>query len=295
MFNPWRVQIIVGVSLCAEPSEMLKTKPRVRTATLWGEKSCDWWGPGALEGPVVFSGGHKSRRPGGLKHRNLLSHSSGGGESEIEASAGLSSSEEAPLAIDGTPLLQSPLSLSACLPACLLPPGAAAKSLPSCPTLCDPLDGSPPGSPSLGCSRQEHWRGLPFPSPGGLTHCWQRDPALQSRWGAHRGGGREGAECSEEKQFGRMGYSEEETETAMPQRPVTAHRSLGCSETSRYPGYASEPLNQNVWGSDLSTSDLQIFPADSHCVVQDEILKSWSHVLDSSSMQDKLSILTYSR
>jgi len=47
------------------------------------------------------------------------------------------------------------------------PPGiaAAAKSLQSCPTLCDPMDGSPPGSPSLGFSRQEHWSGLPFPSP----------------------------------------------------------------------------------------------------------------------------------
>ena len=42
---------------------------------------------------------------------------------------------------------------------------AAAKSLQSCPTLCDPIDGSPPGSPSLGFSRQEHWGGLPFPSP----------------------------------------------------------------------------------------------------------------------------------
>ena len=42
---------------------------------------------------------------------------------------------------------------------------AAAKSLQSCPTLCDPVDGSPPGSPSLGFSRQEHWSGLPFPSP----------------------------------------------------------------------------------------------------------------------------------
>ena len=31
--------------------------------------------------------------------------------------------------------------------------------------LCDPIDGSPPGSPSLGFSRQEHWSGLPFPSP----------------------------------------------------------------------------------------------------------------------------------
>ena len=42
---------------------------------------------------------------------------------------------------------------------------AAAKSLQSCPTLCDPIDGSLPGSPSLGVSRQEHWSGLPFPSP----------------------------------------------------------------------------------------------------------------------------------
>ena len=42
---------------------------------------------------------------------------------------------------------------------------AAAESLQLCPTLCDPIDGSPPGSPSLGFSRQEHWSGLPFPSP----------------------------------------------------------------------------------------------------------------------------------
>ena len=41
---------------------------------------------------------------------------------------------------------------------------AAAKSRQSCPTLCDLIDGSPPGSPSLGFSRQEHWSGLPFPS-----------------------------------------------------------------------------------------------------------------------------------
>ena len=27
---------------------------------------------------------------------------------------------------------------------------ATAKSLPSCPTLCDPIDGSPPGSPVPG-------------------------------------------------------------------------------------------------------------------------------------------------
>ena len=42
---------------------------------------------------------------------------------------------------------------------------AAAKPLQSCPTLCNPIYGSPPGSPSLGFSRQEHWSGLPFPFP----------------------------------------------------------------------------------------------------------------------------------
>ena len=42
---------------------------------------------------------------------------------------------------------------------------AAAKLLQSCLTLCDPIDGSPLAPPSLGFSRQEHWSGLPFPSP----------------------------------------------------------------------------------------------------------------------------------
>ena len=43
-----------------------------------------------------------------------------------------------------------------------LPGTAAAKSLQSCPTLCDPRDKA---FPSLGFSRQEQWSGLPFPSP----------------------------------------------------------------------------------------------------------------------------------
>ena len=42
---------------------------------------------------------------------------------------------------------------------------AAAESHRSCPTLCDPRDGSHQAPPSLGFSRQEHWSGLPFPSP----------------------------------------------------------------------------------------------------------------------------------
>ena len=49
---------------------------------------------------------------------------------------------------------------------------AAAKSLRSSPTLCDPIDGSPPGPPSLGFSGQEHWSGLPFPSPVPESESW---------------------------------------------------------------------------------------------------------------------------
>ena len=42
---------------------------------------------------------------------------------------------------------------------------ATAKSLQLCPTLCDPIDGSHQAPLCLGFSRQEHWSGLPFPSP----------------------------------------------------------------------------------------------------------------------------------
>ena len=42
---------------------------------------------------------------------------------------------------------------------------AAAKSLQSCPTLCNPMMAAHQAPPSLGFSRQEYWSGLPFPSP----------------------------------------------------------------------------------------------------------------------------------
>ena len=57
---------------------------------------------------------------------------------------------------------------------------AAAKSLQSCPILCDPIDGSPPGSPSLGFSRQEHWSGLPFPSPMHESEKWKWSSSVMS-------------------------------------------------------------------------------------------------------------------
>ena len=43
-------------------------------------------------------------------------------------------------------------------------PSAAAKSLQSCPTLCDPIDGSPPGSPIPGIlqARTLEWVAISF-------------------------------------------------------------------------------------------------------------------------------------
>ena len=51
---------------------------------------------------------------------------------------------------------------------------AAAKSFQSCPTLCDPIDGSPPGSPVPGILQARTVEWLPFPSPGDLI-----DPGIE--------------------------------------------------------------------------------------------------------------------
>ena len=52
----------------------------------------------------------------------------------------------------------------ACLKNVLKTPAAAAKSLQSCPTLCDPIDGSPPGSPVPGIlqARTLEWVAISF-------------------------------------------------------------------------------------------------------------------------------------
>ena len=49
-----------------------------------------------------------------------------------------------------------------------------AKLLQSRPTLCDPMDHSPPGFFVHGFSRQEYYSGLPFPPPGALP-----DPGIE--------------------------------------------------------------------------------------------------------------------
>ena len=49
-----------------------------------------------------------------------------------------------------------------------------AKSLLSCPTLCDPMNCSPTGSSVHGILQARYWSELPFPSPGDLP-----DPGIE--------------------------------------------------------------------------------------------------------------------
>ena len=55
-----------------------------------------------------------------------------------------------------------------------------AKSIQSCPTICDPMDCSPSGSSAHGLPRQEYWNGLPFPSPGDLLNPGIKPVSLMS-------------------------------------------------------------------------------------------------------------------
>ena len=50
----------------------------------------------------------------------------------------------------------------------------------SCPTLCDPIDCSLPGSSVHGLLQQEYWSGLPFPSPEDLPDPGIRSSSLQA-------------------------------------------------------------------------------------------------------------------
>ena len=83
------------------------------------------------------------------------------------------------------------------LPAMQEIPAAAAKSLQSCPTLCDPTDGSPPGSSVPGILQArilEPWVGKKSLEKGMATHCsipawripWTEEPGRLQAMGSHR-------------------------------------------------------------------------------------------------------------
>ena len=52
----------------------------------------------------------------------------------------------------------------------------------SCPTLCNLMDCSPPGSSVHGFPRQYYWTGLPFPSPANLPNPGFEPRSLHCRW-----------------------------------------------------------------------------------------------------------------
>ena len=58
----------------------------------------------------------------------------------------------------------------------MYPAAAAAKSLQSCPTLCNPIDGSPPGSPIPGIlqARTLEWVAVSF------SHAWKGKVKVKS-------------------------------------------------------------------------------------------------------------------
>ena len=74
-------------------------------------------------------------------------------------------------------VLESQVCFSAllCLPILIIDmsAAAAAKLLQLCLTLCDSIDSAHQAPPSLGFSRQEHWSGLPFPSPMPESEKWK--------------------------------------------------------------------------------------------------------------------------
>ena len=62
-----------------------------------------------------------------------------------------------------------------------------AKSVQSCPTLCNPMDCSLQAPLSMGFCRQEYWSGLSFPPPGdppgsGIKPASLMSPALAGRF-----------------------------------------------------------------------------------------------------------------
>ena len=58
--------------------------------------------------------------------------------------------------------------------------GALCSAAQSCPPPCSSVDCSLQAPPSPGSSRQEHWSGVPFPTPGGLPYPGSKPVSLGS-------------------------------------------------------------------------------------------------------------------
>ena len=73
-----------------------------------------------------------------------------------------------------------------CMSSCLCAHHAAAKSLQSCLTLCDPMDGSPPGSPVPGIlqARTLEWVAFPSPTHACMLSCFSHVLFYATPWTA---------------------------------------------------------------------------------------------------------------
>ena len=126
----------------------------------------------SLEAQATITNYRKLR---GLHNRNLFSHSSAGWKSEIRVPVWLSFGKSC------LPGLQAPTCFL-----CLHVARVCAESLQSCPTLCDPMDRSPPGSSVHGIlqARILEWVAISF-SRGSS---WPRDRIHISRNSCIAGG-----------------------------------------------------------------------------------------------------------
>ena len=106
-------------------------------------------------------------------------------QSDGESSEGVTSlqviSDAAPDILTPSSAPPSFPSLGAACAVCVLSCFAAAKSPQSCPTLCDPTDGSPPGSPVPGIlqARTLEWVAVSFSNAG---NCFSRVQLFASLW-----------------------------------------------------------------------------------------------------------------
>ena len=116
-------------------------------------------------------------------------------------------------------------------------PAAAAKSFQSCLTLCDPIDPAHQAPPSLGFSRQEHWSGLPFPSPMHESEAAQSCPTLRDSMDFSLPGSFiHGIFQARVLEWGAIAFSEATVHGVTKESQLSGHLSLsskdGCTMTS---------------------------------------------------------------
>ena len=151
------------VQQCPCPLPGSPSGARVTTTKPWQSKGVQTW-LGVPQKKIPISS-HQSEHPWDTTHFCFSSHLQGPSTFQSEFRDALNFSTKYPHPFQPTQTSQALHLLFHHQPLDYCDTAFAAKSLQSCPTLCNSIDGSPPGSLILGFSRQEHWSRLPFPSP----------------------------------------------------------------------------------------------------------------------------------